>query len=243
MKTRAYGPDLSAIHHDAFGSVAREAGPSVVRWLTSAGIRRGLVVDLGCGSGILAAYLLSHGYDVLGIDASVAMLRIARGIAPRAKFVEGRAEVASLPRCAAVIATGESITYLGDRAKPGPLLALHIQRVARALTPGGLFVFDAVVAREGKAMSYIVWRSSVDWDVVADVREDPQRRAVTRRIVTFTRRGQQYRRSEERHRVGVYERQDVLGLLRAHGFRAHTRPSYGDTPMPRRAVFVARLSH
>jgi len=242
MKTRAYGPDLSAIHHDAFGSVAREAGPSVVRWLTSAGIRRGLVVDLGCGSGILAAYLLSRGYDVLGIDTSAAMLRIARRIAPGARFVKGRAETVSLPRCAAVIATGESITYLSHGARPTSLLTSHVQRVARALTPGGLFVFDAVVAHEGKAMSYVTWRSSADWDVVAEVREDRQQRVVTRRIVTFARRGQQYRRSEERHRVGVYERQDVLRLLRGNGFRARTRPSYGDTPMPRRAVFVARLS-
>jgi len=241
MRAVEYGADLSAIHHDAFGGLARDAARAIVRLLRAARIRSGRVVDLGCGSGILAAHLSAHGYEVLGIDPSASMLRIARRVAPEATFVRGRAEQVSLPRCAAVVATGESITYLAGRMRPLPLLTAHIRRVADALEPGGLFVFDCIVAG-GPPMAYATWRTSNDWDVVADVREERQRRVVTRRIVTFTREGARYRRSKEEHRVGVYERETILHRLRAHGFRAHVRAAYGRTPMPRRAVFVARLT-
>jgi SAM-dependent methyltransferase len=241
MRAVEYGADLSAIHHEGFGGLARDAGPAIIRLLRTARIRSGLIVDLGCGSGILAAHLSASGYEVLGIDRSAAMLRIARTVAPDATFIRGRAEDVPLPRCAAVIATGESITYLTGRMRPLLLLTSHIRRVARALAPGGLFVFDCIVAGRSP-MAYATWRTSKDWDVLAEVREDQRRGVVTRRIVTFTRKGARYRRSEEEHRVGVYDRQAVLHRLRAHGFRARVGAAYGRTPMPRRAVFVARLS-
>ena len=113
-----YDPDLARIHHEGFPDIAKAAGPAIVSWLRSAGVRDGLVIDLGCGSGILARHLLAHGYDVLGIDASPAMLRLARRVAPPARFRRARAEDAALPACAAVVATGEALTYLTGRRGP-----------------------------------------------------------------------------------------------------------------------------
>jgi SAM-dependent methyltransferase len=75
----------------------------------------GQVVDLGCGSGLLARYLTARGYDCLGVDPSASMLRIARRTAPGASFVEARAEAVTLPRCVAIVSTGEAITYLSGR--------------------------------------------------------------------------------------------------------------------------------
>jgi SAM-dependent methyltransferase len=55
----------------------------------------GRVVDLGCGTGKpIAEYLLSRGCRVVGIDASLEMLRIARAHCPAAEFVQ--AEIESL---------------------------------------------------------------------------------------------------------------------------------------------------
>jgi Methyltransferase domain len=68
---------LARIHHEAFGDLARGAAPAIVGHLRRAGLPRGLVVDLGCGSGILARHLVKSGYDVLGVDPSPEMLRIA----------------------------------------------------------------------------------------------------------------------------------------------------------------------
>ncbi len=53
--TPSYGGDLARIHHAAFGDLAEQAAPRILSWLGAAGIRDGLVVDLGCGSGLWAA--------------------------------------------------------------------------------------------------------------------------------------------------------------------------------------------
>ena len=236
-----YGRDLARIHHEGFAALAYDAGPEIVRLLRASGIRRGLIVDLGCGSGLVARQLTASGYDVHGVDASPAMVRMARRTAPRAVFLEGRAEAVPLPACDAVVATGEAITYLAGRQQPLALLKRHIDRVSRALRPSGLFIFDLIV--EGtESLSYKTWRASDRWAVLMESEEDVRRHVVTRRITTFVRDGRCYRRAGETHRVGVYRRRDVLALLRKRGFLTRTRPLYGaGRLLPRRTVFVAKL--
>ena len=48
----AYRDDLSYIHHVGFGGLAGGAAPGLIGLLREAGIREGLVVDLGCGSSL-----------------------------------------------------------------------------------------------------------------------------------------------------------------------------------------------
>jgi len=241
MTDGLYGRDLANVHHESYGALAREAGPAIVRLLRHGGIHNGLVIELGCGSGILAHYLTTRGYAVRGIDASAAMLRIARRTAAGARFVHATAEAVPLVPCSAVVATGESITYLRARHQPEVWLRRHIGRVARALAPGGLFVFDAIVSDPANRMAYTSWRLSNEWALLADVQEDLHKRVVIRRITTFRRAGKSYRRSDEVHRVGVYDVGAVLNDLRVGGFRARTMSGYGGTALPpRRVVFVAR---
>ena len=236
-----YTPALSRIHHEGFDAVARAAGPAIVRHLQNAGIRKGLVLDLGCGSGILAKYLVARGFDVCGIDPSAAMLAIARRVAPGATFIRGRAEQVKLPRCSAIVSTGEALTYLTGRQQPAPLLRRHIERASRAIEPGGLFMFDTVVANPRHPMKYETWRAAEDWTMLIDVREDIARHVVVRDITTFTQTGSRFTRTEVRHRVGVYARVDVVRTLREHGFTARTFDNYaGKALPPRRMVFVAR---
>ena len=47
------------------------------------------ILDVACGSGRHAEQWLAHGCDVVGVDASVDMLAVARGRAPGASFVVG----------------------------------------------------------------------------------------------------------------------------------------------------------
>ena len=237
-----YGDDLARIHHAGHGDLARQAGPAIVKQLRRAGIRHGLVVDAGCGSGILARYLSDRGYDVLGVDPSPAMLRIARQLAPAARFVRSRAEDFTLPPCVAVVATGEALTYLSAHAEPVAHLRRSIQRVSSALVPGGVFIFDAIVEGRSRPMSYRTWRAGSQWTVLVDVTEDLRRHVVHRRITTFARVRSTYRRSQAEHRVGVYSRMRVLQELRASGFIARMLRGYGATPLPdRRVVFSAHL--
>src|SRR5439155_15352403 len=68
-----YSTDLPYIHHAGFNAFAHRTAPELIDMLRGHGIRRGLVVDVGCGSGPLAADLIEAGYEVLGIDAWAAM--------------------------------------------------------------------------------------------------------------------------------------------------------------------------
>jgi len=46
-----------------------------------------LLIDLGCGSGAYIPFLVNEGLQVVGIDLSINMLRVARRKAPGAQFV------------------------------------------------------------------------------------------------------------------------------------------------------------
>jgi len=49
------------------------------------------VLDLGCGNGALSVKLLEKGYKVIGMDASEAMLEIAKAQYPHMTFLQGDA--------------------------------------------------------------------------------------------------------------------------------------------------------
>ena len=70
----AYKADLAYIHDVGFGDFARNSAPALLEMLRSNGVSKGLVVDLGCGSGLWARELSDAGYGVLGVDISPAMI-------------------------------------------------------------------------------------------------------------------------------------------------------------------------
>ena len=134
-----YARDLAEIHDAGFGGFARTATPGLLRRLHRAGIRGGLVVDLGCGSGIWARALTDAGYDVLGVDGSADMLRIARRRAPRARLEQASILDYTPPSCAAITALGEVLSYAGSlaplrRTGGARLLLFDVATPARART-------------------------------------------------------------------------------------------------------------
>ncbi len=50
----------------------------IQRVLYDAGIEKGIIADLGCGTGDMTLMLAQSGYDMIGIDASEEMLCILR---------------------------------------------------------------------------------------------------------------------------------------------------------------------
>ncbi len=46
--------------------------------LAEHGVKDGLVLDLGCGTGVMTRLLAARGYDMIGVDVSAEMLAIAR---------------------------------------------------------------------------------------------------------------------------------------------------------------------
>ena len=80
--TPYYRPDLARVHHEGFAFHADGAAPGIVELLDPVQERGGLVVELGCGSGLLTRHVVEAGLRVVATDASPAMLDLARRVAP-----------------------------------------------------------------------------------------------------------------------------------------------------------------
>ena len=222
-----YQTDLAYIHDAGFGGFVRDAAPWLLRTLRSNGIRDGLVVDLGCGSGRWAARLLRAGYDVEGIDLSPAMIALARRHAPKAKFRVASLLTTRIPPCVAITALGECVNYAFDRRNSGAALKKVFQRVHEALAPGGLFIFDAVgpgLAPDGPVRR---WMEGKDWAILLELTEQPRRSAAARRMTVFRRVDRCWRRSEEVHPLKLYRREWLKESLEDAGFTVRIIDGYG----------------
>jgi SAM-dependent methyltransferase len=199
-------------------------------------------VDLGCGSGLWAEELARARYRVLGIDISEAMIEIARRRVSDAEFRVGSLFEAEIPPCVAVTSLGKVLNYLFDPNNDGQRLVGLFRRVYSALAPGGVFVFD--VADPGQVARGTATRGfseGEDWVVVLEKEEDAERRMLIRRITSFRRVGEHYRRDDEVHRLRLYESSEIARELRRVGFRVRTMRAYGRYRLPRAHVaFVAR---
>jgi 2-polyprenyl-6-hydroxyphenyl methylase/3-demethylubiquinone-9 3-methyltransferase len=97
-----------------------------------------VLVDLGCGGGLLAPHVAGKGYRHVGVDLVSSGLRQAatHGVLPV------RADAAAVPLpdgCADVVSAGELLEHVAD---PAAVVA----QACRLLRPGGLLVLDTVNA-------------------------------------------------------------------------------------------------
>jgi SAM-dependent methyltransferase len=229
----AYHEDLAYIHDAGYGGYARSAAPVLLGALRRRGLDRGLVIELGCGSGILAAEISAAGYEVLGFDLSPGMIALARQRAPQARFRRQSLWAADFPACVAVVAIGECFNYLFDEGNTDKALGKLFRRVFAALCPEGLFLFDA--AEPGRVPgSGVLYhnREGEDWAVLVALEEDRPRRLLTRRITSFRRVGKLYRRSHEVHQQRLLAGTELAGRLREVGFRVRLLRGYGPLRFP-----------
>ncbi len=224
----AYRDDLAYIHDAGFGGIALAAAPVLLGALCQERKKGGLVVDLGCGSGLLARAVSDAGYDVLGIDISEAMVALARNRVPRGQFRVDSLLAAQLPPCVAVTAVGECLNYLFDERNNPRALAQLFRRVYLALAPGGFFLLDA--AGPGRVPGpgpRRIFAEGDDWAVLSVNEEDRRHEILTRQITTFRRVSDLYRRDQEVHRQRLLKRHDLAARLRKTGFRVRVLAGYG----------------
>jgi SAM-dependent methyltransferase len=237
-----YGPEQAAIHDARFGDLARDATRLMLDRLRAAGITEGLITDLGCGSGILAAAVRDAGYDVVGVDISAAMVDLARAAVPDATFTIGSVHDTDLAPSVGVSATGEVLQYATDPRTGLDALRALAARVFAALTPGGLFVFD--VSTPGRNLGLDVrhvFHDHDSWMLGMHATEDGDR--YERRIVILVREADgRYRRVDETHELWLYDVETVAAMLQDVGFDVEVRSSYTEvtasTPAGGWAVFV-----
>jgi SAM-dependent methyltransferase len=189
-------------------------------------------VDLGCGSGILARALRSAGYDVIGIDLSESLLEIARRRVPDGAFRVGSFATADIPPCVAVTAIGEVFNYTFDAENSAPVRVRAWQRIFNALVPDGLLLFDMAgperVPKNGPKRDYF---EGSDWAILVETEGNASRTLLTRRMTTFRKIWDLYRRDAEMHQLQLVEPAEILASLRSIGFASETFSSYGSQPL------------
>jgi SAM-dependent methyltransferase len=97
----------------------------------------GPVADIGCGPGRVAAFLVHHGLDVVGVDVSEGMLAAARRAHPHIRFEKG--ELAALPFEPGALA-GAAYWYSIIYTPPDELSETFAE-LGRVLVPGGHALF------------------------------------------------------------------------------------------------------
>ena len=154
--------DLNDLTDDAYGKIpalrysmvesrpsgfAMQAAPWIWQYLERSGIPKDQqrVLDVGCGTGELAAYLLDRGVEVTGLDRSPHMLKHAAEKnaeyvrSGRAHFVKGDASDFSVSeRFGMAVSTFNTLNHLADF----DTVERCLQLVSQALVPGGIFLFD-----------------------------------------------------------------------------------------------------
>ena len=110
------------------------------------GIRDGILLDLGCGTGSLTQILAESGYDMIGVDSSSDMLEIAMEKQEKTPGLPGKIlyllqdirEFELYGTVRAVISGCDSLNYLTREED----LLQAFRLVNNYLDPGGLFLFD-----------------------------------------------------------------------------------------------------
>ena len=117
----------------------------VVAQLREHGVRDGIVVDLGCGTGDLTLMLAQSGYDMIGVDQSAEMLSVLREKAAELGISDGllllQQDILDLDlygTIRAAVSTFDTFNHIGPRER----FEKAIEKAAFFMEKDGVFVFD-----------------------------------------------------------------------------------------------------
>lgn len=146
----AYGD--FALWYDLLNTNANYAilADKIIHHLHAAGIRDGIVADLGCGTGTLTLRLAEAGYDMLAVDASSEMLSVLQdkisnhdtnnesgGTADILLLCQRLEELDLYGTIRAAVAMFDTFNHL-----PPAVLTAALGRISLFMEPNGLLLFD-----------------------------------------------------------------------------------------------------
>ena len=182
--------------------------------LDEAGIREGLVLDLGCGTGKMTRLLKERGYDMIGVDLSEEMLSIAReqGGEGILYLQQDMRELELFGNIRAIVSVCDSMNYI---LEPEDLKKVF-ELVKEYLAEDGVFIFDLNTVHkyrdlmgectisENREESSFIWENYFyedemvnEYDLTLFIREESDL----------------YRKYEELHYQKAYELEQVKELL------------------------------
>ncbi len=111
--------------------------------LETHGIKDGLVLELGCGTGTMTELLAGYGYDMIGVDCSEEMLDAAMEKREASGhdilyLLQDMREFELYGTVRAVVSVCDSVNYILEKEELEQVFGL----VNNYLDPGGIFVFD-----------------------------------------------------------------------------------------------------
>lgn len=225
-------------------------------YMAVVGSRRRSVLDLGCGTGLLATAFADAGHTVVGVDPSEQMLRIARGRhtdtscdqAP-VEWIRGDACTVRLGRrFDRIICTGHVFQVFLTEADQ----FAFFETTAAHLAPDGLLIFET------RNPAFEAWRSWTPAESFGRVTHPVHgtvesfhdaEQALSDGILTFTSTCRFIDRNEEYHstsRLRFSDRDDVEQLMARAGLKPDA--VYGDwdkspfTPESKEIIVIARLA-
>jgi len=220
------------VHHRGFGTHAAACAPGIVDLLAPVRARQGLVLELGCGTGLLTTELIAAGHRVIATDASPAMLDIARRLVG-----ESAQEVRQLtlpddplPQADAIVAVGHPLSYLPDAAAVDRALIA----IAAALRPGGVLAMDICDLEWGRARRDMrnFAQAGADWAIITEFSVPAPDRFV-RDITTFVPNSDgSWRRGSEHHENVLIDTAQIPALLGRLGVQARVGSSFGAETNP-----------
>ena len=223
-----YDEFMDDIDYEAWGSY-------ITRKLCGYGIRDGLVLDLGCGTGNMTQILSEAGYDMIGVDGSAEML--SQAAAKKAAdssilyLCQQMQEFELYGTVRAVVSVCDCLNYILDEEE----LLQVFRLVNNYLDPGGIFIFDintpykyaelmgdAVIA-ENREDSSFIWEN--DYDPDTGINEYA--------LTLFLRRDDGlYEKEEELHTQRAWSEQTVRSLLEKAGMKVlAVTDAYTDEPV------------
>jgi SAM-dependent methyltransferase len=241
MDAPYYGRDLALVHHLGYGFHADACAPGILRRLEPVRARNGLVVELGCGSGLLTRYLLDAGHRVIATDASPAMLDLARETVPDVEAIEPLTLPDDpIPACDAIVSVGHVLNYLATTAA----IERALVAAANALRPDGVLALDLCDFEWGDLRRDGPDHCRVDggWAIITQFTV-PTRDQFVREMTVFLRNDDgTWRRTEERHDNVLVDTSLIPPLLSQSGVSATVGRSFGNETLPQglRAIVGTR---
>lgn len=183
---------------------------------------RNLVLDLGCGTGTLTELLSRRGYDMIGVDNSQDMLRIAiekreKSESPILYLCQDMRELDLYSTVGTVISICDSINYLLKEEEVVQVFKL----VNNYLYPGGIFIFDfnTVYKYEQVIGDATIAENREDCSFIWENFYDPQEKINEYDLTIFVREQgrESFRRFFEAHYQKGYTLAQMQGFLAQAG--------------------------
>ena len=209
---------FAAVYDTFMDDVPYEEWSQYVRsLLTEYGVKDGLVLDLGCGTGSMTELLSAAGYDMIGVDNSEEMLELACGKREKSGrdilyLCQDMREFVLYGTVAAMVSICDCMNYILGLED----LVSVFRLVNNYLDPGGIFIFDMNTEYKYREVmgDCVIAEDREDAAFIWDNQYDEEERMNIYDLSIFVREEKDlYRKYQETHYQRAYSIQEVQSAI------------------------------